>query len=126
MGVNMMNMTIGEFIGVITAGVAGFVALIKGLEYLFGKAGRAATKWLEKGLAPTNAKLDIIERKVASNQLENDKTVLVRFLADIKNGEKLTDIERERLHETYTRYTSSGGNSYIHDEWERLKNEGKL
>ena len=121
-----MGLTIGEFIGIVTAGVAGLAALIKGLEYLFGKATRAATKWLERGLAPTNAKLDIIERKVVSNQLENDKTVLVRFLADIKNGEKLTEIEIERLHETYARYTANGGNSYIHAEWERLHKEGKV
>lgn len=122
----MMNLTIGEFIGIVAAGVAGLVALIKGLEYLFGKAGRTATKWLEKGLAPTNRKLDDIERKVALNQLENDKTTLVRFLADVKNGEKLTEIEIERLHETYARYTANGGNSYIHTEWERLTKEGKL
>ena len=122
----MMNLTVGEFIGIIAGGIAGLVALIKGIEYLLGKIGRAATKWLEKGLEPVNKKLDNIDKKVVSNQLENDKTILVRFLADIKTGEKLTEIETERLHETYARYTDNGGNSYIHTEWERLKKEGKL
>lgn len=112
--------------GIVAAAIAGLVALLKGLEYLIAKLGRCATKWLERGLAPVNAKLDTIEKKVVSNQLENDKTVLVRFLADIKNGESLTEIETERLHETYARYTNNGGNSYIHTEWERLKKEGKL
>lgn len=121
-----MNLTVGEFIGIIAGGIAGLVALIKGIEYLLGKIGRAATKWLEKGLEPVNKKLDSIDKKVISNQLENDKTILVRFLADIKTGEKLTEIETERLHETYARYTDNGGNSYIHTEWERLKKEGKL
>lgn len=121
-----MNLTVGELIGIIVAGVAGLVGLMKGLEYLFGKIGRTATKLLEKGLEPVNRKLDLIEKKVVSNQLENDKTILVRFLADIKTGERLTEIEIERLHETYARYTANGGNSYIHTEWERLRKEGKL
>lgn len=122
----MLDITVGQLIGIIAAGVAGLVALVKGLEYLGGKISRSASKWLEKGLEPLSVKLEAIDRKVMSNQLENDKTILVRFLADIKNGEKLTEIEVERLHETYTRYTNGGGNSYIHNEWERLKKEGKL
>lgn len=122
----MLNISVGEFIGYLVAFIAGLVGLIKGIEYLFGKAGRAATKWLERGLEPMSIKLDAIDKKVASNQLENDKTILVRFLSDIKTGEPLTEIEIERLHETYTRYIQNGGNSYIHDEWEKLKKEGKL
>lgn len=122
----MLNISVGEFIGYLVAFIAGLVGLIKGIEYLVGKAGRAATKWLERGLEPMNRKLDAIDRKVATNQLENDKTILVRLLADIKQGEALTEIEIERLHETYTRYTQNGGNSYIHDEWEKIKKEGKL
>lgn len=122
----MLDMSVIQFIGIIAAGVAGLVGFIKGVEFLFSKASRAATKWLEKGLEPLTVKLDAIDRKVAANQMENDKTVLVRFLSDIKNGETLTEIETERLHETYTRYTNAGGNSYIHTEWERLKKEGKI
>lgn len=121
-----MEITIGQFIGIAAAGLAGLVAFIKGLEYLCGKISQAATIWLQKGLAPTNAKIDALDRKVDGVELESDKTILVRFLADIKNGEKLTDIETERLHETYARYTKLGGNSYIHTEWERLKKEGKI
>lgn len=122
----MDGMTVGQFVGIIAAIIAGLVAFIKGVEYLIGKAAHAASKWLEKGLEPVNQKLDAIEKKVVQNELENDKTILVRLLADIKNGEKLTDIEMERLHETHERYEQLGGNSYVHTEWERLKKEGKL
>ena len=119
-------MTVGQFVGIAVAIVAGLVGFIKGIEYLCGKLGKAASKWLEKGLEPVKKKLDAIDKKVVANELESDKTILVRFLADIKNGEKLTDIETERLHETYERYTQLGGNSYIHTEWERLREEGKI
>ena len=122
----MLDMSVIQFIGITAAGVAGLVGFIKGVEFLLGKVSRAATKWLEKGLEPVSRKLDAIDKKVAANQMENDKTILVRLLADIKTGEPLTEIEMERLHETYTRYTNAGGNSYIHTEWERLKKEGKL
>lgn len=122
----MLDLTVGQLIGIIVAGVAALVAFLKGLDYLGTWIGRKLSKLLTLALEPTNKKLDAIEKKVAANQLENDKTILVRFLADIKNGEELTEIETERLHETYTRYTNAGGNSYIHSEWERLKKEGKL
>jgi len=121
-----MDITVGQFIGIAVAAIAGLVGFIKGIEYLIGEMSRAASKWLEKGLEPINRKLDSIDKRVETNELESDKTILVRFLADIKNGEKLTDIETERLHETYQRYTQLGGNSYIHTEWERLKKEGKI
>ena len=122
----MDQMTLGQFIGIAVAIIAGLVGFIKGIEYLAGKVGKTATNWLQKGLEPVNKKLDAIDKKVVANELESNKTILVRFLADIKNGEKLTDIETERLHETYERYTQLGGNSYIHTEWERLTKEGKI
>lgn len=31
-----------------------------------------------------------------------------------------------RSYELYDYYCKHGGNSYVHDKWERLKNEGKI
>lgn len=122
----MLNMTVGEFIGVIAAGVAALVAFIKGVEYLVAKAGRAATKWLEKGLAPTNAKLDSLDKKIAEVDLSQCKNFLVRFLSDVEQGARIDEVERERFYETYQHYINAGGNSYIHEKVESLKKQGKL
>ena len=123
----MLNMSVGEFIGVIAAGVAGLVAFIKGIEYLIGKIGKAATKWLEKGLAPTNAKLDALDRKLTDVDISACKNFLVRFLADIEQGNEIDEVERERFYETYAHYKDDLHlNTYIHDKVEKLKKEGKL
>lgn len=122
----MDSITIGQFIGILTAIVAGLVAFIKGVEFLWQKAGSAAAKWLQKGLAPTNAKIDELDRKISDAELEDCKTILVNFIGNIKRGVELTETEKERLHETYARYTKAGGNSYVHTEMEKLKKDGKL
>ena len=81
-------------LGQIAAAIAFIVGLIKGIEYLCQKISHAATKWLQTGLEPINDKLDALDKKIDANELEADKTILVRFLADIKNGKELTDVER--------------------------------
>ena len=129
----MLNMTVGEFIAAFVAVIAGLVGLVKGVEYLLAKAGRAASSWVQKELAPTNSKIDAlgrrieeVDKKVVASELDDCKNYLVGFLSDIKRGIAPTDVERERFHETYSRYKALGGNSYVHTEVERLKKEGKL
>jgi len=113
-------------VGQIAGGIALIVGIIKGIEYLCQKARHAATAWIQNCLEPINNKLDALDKKIDANALEADKTILVRFLADIKNGRELTDIERERFHETCAHYESLHGNSYVHTEIDKLKKAGKL
>ena len=122
----MLNITIGEFIGYLVAVVAGLVGLIKGLEYLSGLAGKKVSAWFQMNLQPIYKKLDEIDAKVDESEISDCKNYLVGFLSDIKRGIEPTEVERERFHETYKRYTDMGGNSYIHTEVERFKKEGKL
>ena len=58
--------------------------------------------------------------------LDNAKNYIVPFLARLERGEAVSDIEVERFHEEYTWYTEHGGNSYIKDKVQKLRNEGKL
>ncbi len=53
------------------------------------------------------------------------KNYLVRFLKDIENKQELSAIEKQRAYECFERYTSLGGNSYIHDWWDKLMKEGR-
>ena len=58
--------------------------------------------------------------------LEADKTFLVNFLSDIEQGVQKTEIQKMRAHEVYEEYTSKNGNSYVHDKWVDMVNQGKL
>ena len=52
---------------------------------------------------------------------------IVSVLDDIDKGNKLEGVARKRFYEQYEHYTKDlNGNTYIHDEFERLKKEGKL
>ena len=114
-------------IGIFAAGVAGIVAFLKGMEYLVGKISRMASRWLEKGLEPVNHKLDNMDKKLDDVDLSACKNFLVRFLADVEQGNLIDEVEKERFYETYEHYTEDlHQNTYIHDKVEKLKKEGKL
>lgn len=58
--------------------------------------------------------------------LEADKTFLVNFLSDIEQGVQKTEIQKMRAHEVYEEYKSKNGNSYVHDKWVDMVNQGKI
>lgn len=76
----------------------------------------AVKKWL---VEPTNKKIEAFE-------LSSIKTDLVNFINDAENGIEKSDIQRLNAHELYDRYTKLGGNSYVHEHWEKLSKEGKI
>ena len=64
--------------------------------------------------------------KVDDVDMNSCKNFLVRFLADAEQGNEIDEIEKERFYEVYEHYTKKGGNSYIHDKYDKLKKSGKL
>lgn len=76
-------------------------------------------KIFESKLKPINTRLNDIE-------LSSDKNFIVRFLADIEQGNEIDEVERERFYEIYQRYRELGGNSYIKSRVDKLTSEGKL
>lgn len=107
----MENITIGQ----ITTIIVGVVALISGVEFLLIRFN----KLFDMKLAPINTRLNDIE-------LSSDKNFIVRFLADIEQGNKVDEVEKERFYDIYKRYIELGGNSYIKRKVDKLINEGKL
>ena len=66
-----------------------------------------------------------IEKKIDDVDLNATKNFLVRCIADIdRNG--IDPVTKMRFYEQFEHYQKMGGNSYIRDEVERLKKEGKL
>ena len=73
-------------------------------------------KWL---VEPTNNKIDTLE-------LSSVKTDFVNFINDVEHDVRKSQIQKLNAHELYDRYTKLGGNSYVHEHWEKLSKEGKI
>jgi hypothetical protein len=107
----MDNITIGQIATIIGT----VVALIGGVEFLLVRFN----KIFDTKLKPINTRLNDIE-------LSSDKNFIVRFLADIEQGNPVDEVEKERFYEIYQRYKELGGNSYVSHKVEKLQKEGKL
>lgn len=118
----MEEITLGQISGVI----AFLGAFIGAIMYLYSTANKSATKWLKSCLKPIEDKLEHIDKKTDEIDMSSCKNFLVRFLADVEQGNAIDEIEKERFYETYEHYSAKGGNSYIHDKVEKLKKENKL
>lgn len=106
----MENITLGEIAKVL----AFIVALIGSIAYL----KNVLTKSIGKTLSPINKKIDDLEMSYI-------KTDLVNFMSQAEIGQ-VSQEQNFNAHELYDRYCRLGGNSYIHDKWEKLKKEGKI
>lgn len=130
----LSNLTVGEVVMAVLAFVAGLVALVKGVEYLIHKAGSAFEKMVGRAIAPTTAKIDeltTLVEEVGGQALNADlsscKNFLVRFLADVEQGQPVDDVETTRFWETYDHYVRDlGQNSYIKEKVAKLKAQNKL
>ena len=67
-----------------------------------------------------------INRKIEGLEKETIKTDLVNFINDVESGIEKSDIQKLNAHELYDRYKKLGGNSYVHDHFEKLLKEGKI
>lgn len=108
----MENITLGQINSVmvfIIAMMGSFVAI-----YVFLKNG------MTKILQPINDKIDKVDRNATMNYL-------VARMDEIDKGEILDGVAKKRFIDEYEHYTKDlKGNTYIHDEYERLKKENKL
>lgn len=120
---SMENITLGQI----------SVALL----FIIGLIGSMCTlanylkKVLEKTFRPTNDKIDKMEKTLSSKIDKVDKNAtmnyIVRCFNDVDRGISLDSASKMRLKDQYEHYVRDlNGNTYIHDEYERLKKEGKL
>ena len=107
----MENITIGQ--------INGFLVYVVGLVGVLTTVYTTIKKGIEKGFKPINDKIDKVD-------LNATKNYLVARISDIKHGQPLDDISKERFVEQYDHYVSLKGNSYITLEVDKLKKEGKL
>ncbi len=118
----MENISLGQILTILTFLVA-FISAITALVTFL-------KSFMAKVLKPIDQKIEHLEN-VASNsrnniELELIKIILVNFINDIEQGVHKTDIQKKNAYELYDRYQTLGGNSYIHDCWNKLIKEGKI
>ena len=70
----------------------------------------------------TNKKVNTIK----DLKYDFDKTYLTNFITDLENGIVKSEIQNKIAHEKYDEYVKLGGNSFIHEHWDKLKVKGLL
>lgn len=118
----MENISLGQIAGVITfLGI--FIGAITWMITFFKSS-------VAKIFKPVDEKIARIERVSMESrnniELELIKVILVNFINDIESGSNKSGIQKKNAYELYDRYQKLGGNSYIHDCWEKLIKEGKV
>ena len=113
----MENITIGQigaFLGIIVSFSGSIGAIILLVQKLFKKG-------LKNELKPIINQIDVINTNIQTLDVSQCKNFLVRFLADIEQGNDLDEVEKERAYEIYDHYINDlKQNSYIHKRWEEL------
>lgn len=112
-----MNITLGQisaFLGLIAGLIASVSAIILFLQ-------KSLKKVIKNELEPMSIQIEKINSNVNGLDVSQCKNFLVRFLADVEQGNKLDEVEKERAYEIYDHYTNDlKQNSYIHKRWEEL------
>ena len=109
------------FIAIVAVGLLGGTGwkLWQGFKTAVGNAVTDQLKRLTDAITQ-------IDERLAKVDMEASKNFLVRCLADVEKGQGLTVAETMRFKEQYDYYLNHGGNSYIKDEVDKFKREGKL
>lgn len=118
----MENVTLGDIIGWISL-VAG---VITSIGIIYRTVSKTFHKSLESAIQPVVDKLETLEKKHDLSDREHAKNYIVRFLADVEQGEPIDQDELHCFWDNYELYKAMGGNSYVHDKVEKLKTQGKL
>ena len=106
----MEKITLGEILTVIVF-IGAFMGGFKTIK-------DTLVKTIDRTLKPINDKIDNLE-------VSSIKTDLVNFMA-LAEQEQVSREQIQNAYDLFDRYHKLGGNSYIHDKWEKLKKEGKL
>ena len=117
----MENITIGQ----IAVALSFFVGVIGSVKYLFNELKTAVKKEIKDEISPLKTEINQVRNDARINRINSLKTDLVNLMSLAEDG-SITKEQKINAHELYDEYSSNGGNSYIHDWWEKLVKEGKI
>lgn len=117
----MENLTLGE----IAKTLAFFVALLGSITYLKKTTISGITTVIDEKLEPIKKEVSDLKKETSKNNLSSIKTDLINLM-ELADKKTISTEQKMRSYELYDYYCKHGGNSYVHDKWERLKKEGKI
>ena len=117
-----MDITLGQistFLGLI----AGLIASVSAIMLFLHKSLK---KVIKNEIEPMSIQINKINDNIKGLDVSQCKNFLVRFLADVEQGNVLDEVEKERAYEIYDHYTNDlKQNSYIHKRWSQLMEKEK-
>lgn len=128
----MENLTLGElskavlFVGGFIGGIA---ILLNYCKKITSKVFEPINNKIDNLENNLNKKIDNLEQSLNSKtetlELNQCKNYLVNFMSDAEN-DNITKEQMINGYEMYDKYKKLGGNSFIHDKWEKLRKKGKI
>lgn len=118
----MESLTLGQ----IAIALTFIVGLISSIAYLSKHLKDWIANSLKEPFNSINSKIEDMNSRIKTVDIEACKNYLVTFLSDVERGKEINEIERERFFEQYQHYIEGGGNSYIKHKVEQLKEKHKL
>lgn len=139
----MESLTLGEIAKTLTF----LVGLIGSIKYIKNGTVKSVSKVIDNRLEPirkeikdlreetskqikvlkddTTREIKNLTEVTSKNNLSSIKTDLINLM-ELADKETISTEQKIRAHELYDYYYKHGGNSYVHDKWERLIKENKL
>lgn len=117
----MESLTLGELAKALTL----LVGLIGSIKYIKNGTVKSVSKVIDNRLEPIRKEIKDLREETSKNNLSSIKTDLINLM-ELTDKEKVSPEQKMRSYELYDYYCKHGGNSYVHDKWERLKKENKL
>lgn len=117
----MENLTLGE----LAKNLLFIVSFIGSFVYLKKGTVKGITTVIDEKLEPIKKEVTNLKEETSKNNLSSIKTDLINLM-ELSDREIISSEQKMRAYELYDYYCKHGGNSYVHDKWERLKKEGKI
>lgn len=117
----MENLTLGELAKVLTF----LIGLIGSIKYIKNGTVKSISKVIDNRLEPIKKEIKDLREETTKNNLSSIKTDLINLM-ELADKKAISTEQTIRAHELYDYYCKHGGNSYVHDKWERLIKENKL
>ena len=117
----MENLTLGE----IAKTLAFIVALLGSITYLKKTTISGITTVIDEKLESIKREVSDLKKETSKNNLSSIKTDLINLM-ELADKKTISTEQKMRSYELYDYYCKHGGNSYVHDKWERLRKEGKI
>lgn len=106
--------------------IIGIAAIITACGVITTWASKKFEKKVLESVKPLQESVDEMHKRINDIEMDSIKNYLVMVISRIESGEAIAEVEKERFFESYERYRELGGNSYIKEKVDKLKQEGKL